>query len=168
MNKQVEQYITNNYYELLKISKKITKGNPLYEDLLNDVICQLYSKECIVLHNYTPNVIKYYIVAIMRINWNSKTSPFYYSHRRYIANSNDIYDIPEIIDDEYDYDKDVVIEMVETEFAELEWFKKGIFELYLILGSVNKVSAQTKIAKSNITRYIRESKERIKNNVEQK
>ena len=138
MNKEVENFLTNNYYLLLKISKKITKGNQLYNDLLHEVICQLYQKQNIVLHNYCDNTIKYYIVAILRLNWYSKTSPFYYSTKRYITNANELFDYAETEDDElYDYEQDKILLMVEAEFAELEYFKKGIFQLYLTLGSVN-------------------------------
>jgi len=41
MNKEVEQFITKNYYELLKITKKITKNHDLTQDLLHEVIIQL-------------------------------------------------------------------------------------------------------------------------------
>ena len=82
MVKEIEQYITKNYYQLLKIAKTITKNNQLSQDLLHEVIVQLYEKNEIILRKYEDNQIKYYIVSIMRINWYSKTSPFYYKIRK--------------------------------------------------------------------------------------
>jgi len=82
MNKKVESFITRNYYELLNIAKKITRGHELHQELLHEVIIQLYDKDEIKLSDYEDNTIKYYIVAIIRINWFSKTSPFYYKIRK--------------------------------------------------------------------------------------
>ena len=42
MTPEINNYITRNYYELLKISNKITKNDTWAGDLLNDVLLQLY------------------------------------------------------------------------------------------------------------------------------
>jgi len=59
MNKKIECYITRNYYELFNIAKKITKKHNLTQDLLHEVIIQLYDKDKIILTNYDDNSIKY-------------------------------------------------------------------------------------------------------------
>ena len=82
MRKEIECFLNRNYYQLLNISNKITKNNQLSQDLLHEVILQLYDKDDIVLKSYDDNSIKYYITAIMRINYYSKTSPFYYKIKR--------------------------------------------------------------------------------------
>ena len=81
MNKSVESYLTRNYYQLLTIAKKMTKNHDLHQDLLHEVIIQLYDKERIKLKSFDDDSIRYYIVAIMRINWFSNTSPFHYAER---------------------------------------------------------------------------------------
>jgi nucleoside-diphosphate-sugar epimerase len=86
MNREIERYITTNYYELLKIAKKITKNHELTQDLLHEVILQLYNKEKIILREYSDEQMKYYIVSVIRINWHSQTSPFYYKIRKEIKN----------------------------------------------------------------------------------
>jgi hypothetical protein len=96
MRKEVELYITKNYYELLTIAKKITKGNQLSQELLHECIIQLYDKEQIILEKYTDSQIKYYIVAIMRTNWFSNTSPFYYRIRRESAKYVDLKEVLEM------------------------------------------------------------------------
>ena len=82
MNKEIERYITTNYYQLLNIAKKITKNHELTSDLFHEVILQLYNKNNIVLQEYSDDQMKYYIVSVIRINWHSKTSPFYYKIRK--------------------------------------------------------------------------------------
>lgn len=171
MNKEIEKYITLNYYELLKIARKITKNHDLTQDLLHEVILQLYQKEHIVLKFYNDTSIKYYIVSIIRINWISKTSPFYYKVRREFLkysdfmeniNTNSIY---EISDEQKFYEKEKLFDILEKEYTELTWFHKSLMNLYLTLGSVNKVAKHTEIPKSSIIKYIKESKNQIKNNV---
>ena len=166
MNKEIERYITNNYYELLNIAKKITKNHDLTDDLFHEVILQLYNKSNIVLQEYSDDQMKYYIVSIMRINWHSKTSPFYYKIRkessRYI-NIDEIYDL--VDDQQLEYEKHQLLDILEESWCELDWFRKSLFEMYMTLGSMKKVSKQTRIPVSSISRYLRESKDLIKLNI---
>lgn len=169
MNKEIEQYISNNYNELLSIAKKITRNNDLSEDLLHEVILQLYNKKNIVLRQYNNDQIKYYIVSIIRINWHSQTSPFYYRIRKEnskYTNIDELYDLTE--DENQEYEKQELFDILEESFSELDWFRKSLFEMYLTLGSMKKVSVKTRIPVSSISRYLKESKEQIKNNIKLK
>lgn len=166
MNQLIEKYITNNYYELLKISKKITNNHPLSKDLLHECIIQLYDKESIQLKEYTNEQIKYFIVSILRTNWHSKTSPFYYKIRREFTLYNELhpnFDIPQD-DIQRKFEEELIYTILEVSWTELDFFHKTIMEMYLTLGSMNKVSKKTKIPISSIRRYVKEGKETIKNN----
>lgn len=166
MNREIEKYITTNYYELFKITKKITKNHELSQDLLHEVILQLYNKGHIILQEYSNDQIKYYIVSIIRINWHSNTSPFYYKIRkessRYV-NIDEIFDLAD--ETQLDFEKQQLFDILEQSWCELDWFRKSLFEMYLTLGSMKKVSKQTRIPLSSISRYLKESKEQIKNNI---
>lgn len=170
MNQKIENYIVNNYFHLLQISKKITKGHELSNDLLNDVLLQLYEKNSdIVLRNYEDSDIKYYITAVMRINWNSKTSPFYYRIRREMDKYSPLSDNYEVVDDYDDkMDKEVLIQCLEISFAELDWFRKSVFEMYLTMGSLKAVATKTGIPLTSIARYIKQSREEIKEKINNK
>lgn len=166
MNREIERYITNNYYQLLTIAKKITKNHDLTQDLLHEVILQLYNKENIVLREYCDDQIKYYIVSVIRINWHSQTSPFYYKIRKESSKYTNIDDMYNLVDDtQLEFEKQELFDILEQEYSELSWFHKSLFELYLTLGSMKKVSKQTRIPVSSISRYLKESKEQIKNKI---
>ena len=166
MNKHIQKYITNNYYQLLTITKKITKNHDLTSDLLHEVIIQLYNKSNIVLQEYSDDQIKYYIVSVIRINWHSQTSPFYYKIRKESSKYTNIDDIYDLTDEsQLDFEKEQLFVILEQSFCELDWFKKSLFEMYLTLGSMKKVSKQTRIPVSSVSRYLKESKEQIKNNI---
>jgi DNA-directed RNA polymerase specialized sigma24 family protein len=164
MNPLIEQYITKNYYKLLQISKRITKGHELSQDLLHEIIIQIYDKKEIVLNNYEDSTITYWITGIMRINWYSKTSPFYYKIRKEPLNYQPITDIFEYEDEQLKWEKEILLEALELSYAELNFWTKGMVQLYLVLGSVNKVSKFTGIPKSSIIKYVKQSKEELKNN----
>ena len=68
MKQRITDYINNNFNELQKIVKNITRNDELGDDLLSEVVLQLYEKKEIVLHNYEDDTIKYYIIKIIKIN----------------------------------------------------------------------------------------------------
>lgn len=176
MNYKVEQYITKNYYELLNISKKLTKGSDLSQELLHEVILQLYDKKEINLKKYCDNSIRYYITAVLRTNYYSKTSRFYYNIRKEAQTYLELFDDfnYEPIYDFEDNEKELALErekiicILENEYVELEWVEKSIFDLYIILGSIKKVSKKTTIPVSGVARMIRDIKNKIKTNMENK
>lgn len=165
MNKEIEQYITHNYYQLLKIAKTITKGHDLSQDLLQEVIIQLYDKKEIVLKTYDDNSIKYYITAVMRINWNSQTSPFYYRVRKESSKYQELTEVHNIVDDQDYFEKQIIFDILEQSWCELDWFHKSLFEWYMTLGSLKKVSIKTNIPLASIGKYIKEAKIEMKTEV---
>jgi hypothetical protein len=165
MNCKVEEFIKNNYYILLSISKKITKGHELHQELLHEVIVQLYEKKVINLKEYDDDSIRYYITAVLRINWHSKTSPFYYKIRKEPASYTELSFDMAYESEQEAYEKQELFDILEKSYCELSWFSKSLMEMYLTLGSLKKVSQKTTIPLSSISRYIKESKEQIKTNM---
>lgn len=168
MNKQIECFITRNYYQLLSISKKITKNHQLSNDLLHEVLLQLYDKENIVLRSYDDNSIKYYITAIMRINFYSKTSPFYYRIRKESLKYSDISEYTNLGYEQENFEIQNIFDILEESFSELNWFHKSLMEMYLTLGSMKKVSLKTNIPITSISRYIKEAKLQVRTDVNNK
>ena len=57
-----------------------------------------------------------------------------------------------------------ILEIIETEFTEMNWFHKIIFEKYMVLGSLKKVSTDTRIPLTSVARYVKETRQVIKLN----
>lgn len=167
MRKEIESYLTREYYQLLKIAKKLTKGDQLSHDLLHEVILQLYDKDEIILKSYDDNSIKYYIVAIMRINYFSKTSPFFYRIRRErIVMNVDITTCWDMSYEQEEFETEELYQLLEEEYCELNWFKKSLLDMYLSLNSSMKaVSRKTNIPIQSISRYIKETRQEVKSNI---
>ena len=168
MNKTIEVYITKNYYILLGIAKKICKTNTdIHQELLHEVILQLYDKDRINLKSYDDNSIKYYITAVMRINYYSKTSPFYYKIRRErILMNVDLSTCYDLSAEQESFESEELFELLEQNYSELDWFRKSLMDMYLTLNrSMAAVSRKTTIPIQSISRYIKEAREQVKTNV---
>lgn len=165
MNKQVESYITRKYYELKTIAKNMTKNDDLAHDLLHECLLQLFEKQEIVLKSYDDNSIKYYITSVLRTNFYSKTSPFYYRIRKERVLYVDISECYNMEAEQQDFELQLLYDILEISYAELNYFQKSILDLYLMLGSMKKVSQHSNIPISSISRYIKEAKEVIKQDV---
>lgn len=162
---EIESYITRHYHELLSITNKITKNSDWSGDLLNDVICQLYDKKEIKLKSLDDNSIKYYIIAIIKINWISKTSPFYRKVRRESTLYSELTSAREMIEEDNIFESHLLMDLMEENWAELDWFRKNIFERYMIMGSLKKVAIDTTIPLTSIARYVNSAKQEIKLNI---
>jgi hydroxymethylpyrimidine pyrophosphatase-like HAD family hydrolase len=166
MNKLIECFITRKYYELLNIANKITKNNQLSQDLLHEVIIQLYDKSEINLKSYDDNSIKYYITSIMRINYYSTESPFYYKIKRYTKLvSIDIDRCFHLEVEQEKFESEELYQLLEQEYCELDWFRKSLLDLYLSLNSLKAVSNVTNIPIQTLSDYIRAGKKEIKKNI---
>jgi DNA-directed RNA polymerase specialized sigma24 family protein len=165
MNKQVESYLTRKYYELKTIAKNMTKNEDLAHDLLHECIIQLYDKQDIVLKSYDDNSIKYYITSILRTNFYSKTSPFYYRIRKERVMYVDISECYDMEAEQENFELQNLYDILEISYAELNWFQKSILDLYLMLGSMKKVSQHSNIPITSISRYIKEAKDTIKRDI---
>jgi DNA-directed RNA polymerase specialized sigma24 family protein len=164
MRKEINCFINRRYYELKKITKKITGNHQLSEDLLHEVLYQVLNRDEIKLNSYDDDTLTYYFVSIIRINWISKTSPFHYKIRREIDKYQEFSYTNEIEESQYDWEREHLIQAMEISFTELNFFQKGLMEMYMVLGSVNKVSQQTDIPKSSVIKSIRRAKDIIKEN----
>jgi serine/threonine protein kinase len=111
----------------------------------------------------------------MKINYYSKTSPFYYRIKKEAETYRDFYDemnytpIYDFEDEEQSLalEKEKLICILETQYVNLEWFEKSIFDLYIVMGSIKKVAKKTNIPVSSVARYVKEIRIKIKNNIEE-
>lgn len=156
---ELERYITKNYYELKKICDRITKNKNWSQDLLHEVLLQLLQRKE-YRGKLDDNSLKYYIIRCLVLNWHSKTSPFFRKVKRESTLYVELYDfIDEPINNDENEHK--ILELIENEWTELNWFYKLVFEKWMVLGSLKKVSVDTKIPLTSIARYVKETKQNI-------
>jgi len=162
MNPEIEKYITDNYYELLKICFKYTKNNDWASELLHEVIIQMYDKEYNI--KLEDKNIKYYIIRMIMVNWCYPTSPFYRKIKQFSLSHFDLQEAMNIAVEETESDEHKLLDIIEIEWAETNWFNKKILEKYMLLGSLKAVSRDTTIPLTSIKRYVDETKNLIRIN----
>ena len=163
MRAELDNYITNHYYELLAIAKKYTKNDDWADELLHEVILQLYDKKewKIILDEKN---IKYYIIRCIMVNWTYPSSPFYRKIKKPTMEHIDIQEANHITATETDQISHQIMEIIETEYSEIDWFNKLLFEKYMVLGSYRKVSKDTNLSIGAVHNYINQTKNTIKLN----
>ena len=162
MQCEIEQFIVSHYQELLSICKKYTKNKDWADELLHEVILQLYDKKEINIQ-LDSNSIKYYIVSIIKLNWCSKQSPFYRKNKKFGNTTDELTDYPET--EPYDYQDDIIIQLIEQEYSELDWFDKLQFQTYLLTGTLRETAELTNSTTSKVWHNLNSTKEQIKNNI---
>jgi hypothetical protein len=163
MKIEIEQYITNNYYQLLSIAKKYTKNDDWAYELLHEVIIQLYDKKELKLQ-LDDNSIKYYIIRMLMVNWCYESSPFYKKHKKSNITTVELNEALHVLNQESELESHKFIDIMEQEFQDQSWFHKIIFEKWMVLGSLKKVSTDTTISLPSIGRYVKETRTQVKLN----
>ena len=161
MIKEVEQYITNNYYKLLKIAHKYTDNDDWASELLHEVVLQLYDKKEYNL-KLDDESIKSYIIRCLMVNWCYPSSPFYKKYKKDNFTHVKMNDAIQVMKNETEMDEHKFMDIMEQEFQDQSWFHKLLFEKYLTMGSLKKVSLNTKISLPSIGRYIKETRTQVK------
>jgi hypothetical protein len=65
-----------------------------------------------------------------------------------------------------EFETEIIYQLLETSYAELDWFKKSLLDMYLSLNrSMNAVSRKTNIPKTSISRYINEIRKTVKTDI---
>ena len=155
-------WIQHNNKKLLYTAKKISKNNDEYMDLYQSVIEQLLKKQN-VLDDMDDKEKMYYFVRVIKNNYFSQSSPYYYQHKKTSTRINYVEDINryEIQDEVYEEhlpDMEWVYRQLDT----LDWFSRDIFLMWLELGSLTAVARQTTIPLNSVGRYIKEVKQTLK------
>jgi hypothetical protein len=159
--KEVEQYIARNYYKLLKIAHKYTDNDDWASELLHEVVLQLYDKKEYNL-KLDDESIKSFIIRCLMVNWCYPSSPFYKKYKKDNFTHVEMNDAIQVMKNETEMDEHKFMDIMEQEFQDQSWFHKLLFEKYLTMGSLKKVSIDTKISLPSIGRYIKETRTQVK------
>lgn len=143
----IDDWINNNIKEMRKIVNSISKQNnpDLFQVCIEQFLTNQRLKEI-------PDKEKlYFFSKIVKNNFFSKSSPYYYTYGKY--KFSEFTPKIEIIDDpirEY-----VDLEWVKTELKKIDWYYRKLFELYIEENcSITKLSQRTTIPINSVSRDI--------------
>tara|TARA_R100000808_G_scaffold1431_1_gene6537 strand:- start:692 stop:1228 length:537 start_codon:yes stop_codon:yes gene_type:complete len=170
-------YINKKYTKLTEVCRKLTSDKyPDYEDLLHEVILELYSKDEELINGLIHRgELLYYIVRIMINQYHSSTSPFYCKYKRH-------YKLRKQYKENYIFNKEggIAIEnweelkemerklnWIDDKCKNLNWFDVQIFKIYYLNGfSLTTMQMATKINRNTLGKSVRIVKNYLKNEQE--
>jgi DNA-directed RNA polymerase specialized sigma24 family protein len=141
-------WIENNFNELKKICDRITRGEDS-DDLLQLSVEQFLKNR---KSDDIPDKEKLFFFArIVRNNYNSNSSPYYHTYRKFKFT-----DIDDIEIQYLPYEEPVInLDWVKDQLNNMEWYYKRLMELYIEEGcSITKLSKRTTIPLNSVSRDI--------------
>jgi Rps23 Pro-64 3,4-dihydroxylase Tpa1-like proline 4-hydroxylase len=165
-SKQIINDVANSK-EYVKLCKTIAKdySDDLFQDLIV-ILCE-YNPEKLEQIN-TNGHLKWFIVRILKNQFNSATSPFYKTNKEFLDRTSQIdFSRIDLIDEEYDSSKDSLIEMCLKELditncTKDQYYERMMFKEYIEAGSCDKLSKKTGIYRKSIQYTVKKVKEEIK------
>jgi hypothetical protein len=160
-NLTFNEYLTNDYNELVKAAYKITGNNTLSLDLLHYAIEEVSSKENLQAIIGSGGM-RFYIVRIMMTQWRSQTGPFYKTYRKG-SGQVELDQVTYIEEKEIDT---IDVKKVNQIISSLPWYDKELWKLY-IEGDYNYtgLAKVTGIPRTSIGLTINRVKKYIKKNI---
>lgn len=154
------EWINQNYKTLLEIVENIVRDRDDIDDLFHCVLEQLLKNR--KLDGMKDRERVYYFIRVLKNNYFSKTSPYYYQYKRNLAREEfkDIDYFETTPDDEYK-ENTPDIKWVHKQLSHLDWFDRDLFLLWMELGSLTAVSKKTTIPLNSVGRYINQTKQML-------
>lgn len=150
-------WIENNYNLLYDTTKKIVRQDEVLDDFFHFILEDLITKDYKTNH-ITDKERMYYFVRVVKNQFYSKTSPFYYKFKRPLQKGQEFDPLlHEEIEDEPT--EAPTLEWVYKELERLEWWERDLFHLWMEKGSLKAVSEMTTIPLNTIARNINRTKE---------
>ena len=106
----MNEYIDKNYNILRNKVKAVTKNHQNSDDLFNDLLLNLYSKSVEYQQDLiNNNKVENWIMASAKLQYASKTSPFYYQYKKFNHDTSEVFENTLTTDDaEVDISEDVM------------------------------------------------------------
>jgi DNA-directed RNA polymerase specialized sigma24 family protein len=152
----LKHWISENYNELKNICGKFSTPEEV-DDLLHLCLEEFMKNKRVT---EIPDDQKiYFFTKIVRNQYNSESSKYHYTYRKYKFNDMVEADIPEI---EYTEDQ-FNMEWVQEQLKTIDWYYARLFQLYIDEGcSVTKLSKRTTIPINSVSRDINKVRRQLK------
>ena len=106
----MDTYITKNYTRLRNKVKAVTKNHQNSDDLFNDLLTNLLDKPAEYQQDLIDkNKVEHWLMASAKLQFASKTSPFYYKYKKFNNDTSELYEDYYTTNDEVeDMSKDIL------------------------------------------------------------
>lgn len=152
----MKHWISENYSELKNICSRFSTTEEV-DDLLHLCLEEFMKNKRVT--EIPDNQKIYFFTKIVRNQYNSESSKYHYTYRKYKFNDMVDIDIPEV---EYEEDQ-FNMEWVQEQLKKIDWYYARLFQLYIDEGcSVTKLSKRTTIPINSVSRDINKVRRQLK------
>ena len=96
----MNEYIKDNYNKLRQKVRAVTKNHQNSDDLFNDLLLNLYSKPIEYQRDLIEkNKIEHWLMASAKLQFASKTSPFYYTYKKFNMDTSQLFEDTQTTED---------------------------------------------------------------------
>lgn len=165
----LEEFINENYDNIILMSRRICKGSPESGDVAHHVISEFLENDRAVELIHKGEAMKYLSGMVWR-SFNSSTSPYHkiYRQKGRMHRLKD-WKAEQIEQDEYDYYTDNVIEAIQILLEEMQidkndmtWYYAKLFKMWLETPNFSELERKTKIPRTSISQAVNEAKKYIR------
>ena len=152
----MKHWISENYNELKNICSRFSTTEEV-DDLLHLCLEEFMKNKRVT--EIPDNQKIYFFTKIVRNQYNSESSKYHYTYRKYKFNDMVESDIAEV---EYEEDQ-FNMEWVQEQLKKIDWYYARLFQLYIDEGcSVTKLSKRTTIPINSVSRDINKVRRQLK------
>ncbi len=155
-----KEWLEHNYNDLRDMVLKIIKDDQNIDDFYHHILEDILVKQS-KMDTLPDNEKKYYFIRIVKNQYYSKTSPYYYRYKKSQIKREDLdTNLNEIPDDVSPTLPDM--DWVKNELKNLDWYERELFLLYMELGTMTKVSKKTTIPLNTVSRQVGNIKQHLR------
>ena len=157
----MDEYITKNYTRLKNKVKAVTKNHQNSDDLFNDLLTNLLDKPAEYQQDLIDkNKVEHWLMASAKLQFASKTSPFYYKYKKFNNDTSELYEDYYTTNDEVeDMSKDI-LEYINSQLNLYSIYERTLTREHLIDNkSFSQIAREYKINRKYISDTITPVKE---------
>lgn len=164
----IERFMNENYDEIIKMSKRICKGSPEYEDVAHYCIGKFLEHKRMEELIVKGQAMRFLSGMIHR-SFHSSTSPYHTLYRQKgRVHSKPSHEFNHSEDSEYNHDIDLAVEAVLGILEEMQaesnelWYRATLFKLWIETPNFSELERRTRIPRTSISQAVTECAEYIK------
>jgi DNA-directed RNA polymerase specialized sigma24 family protein len=158
----MNDYLQQNWKEIRKKVKAVTKGHQNTDDLLNDLVLVLLEKPIdYQMDLLTKNKIQHWFTSSAQIQFKSTTSPFWYKYKKFQSETCEVQEWL-VADDIEEDTKAEIVDYIRKELDTYNVFERTLAIEHILGGqSYSEIGREYKINRKFISETITPVKEEI-------
>lgn len=157
----MDEYIRINYQRLRQKVKAVTKNHQNSDDLFNDLLLTLLDKPIEYQRDLLQNnKVENWLMYSAKLQYQSKTSPFYYKYKKFGMDSSQVFENTLTTDDELEDTAQQVVQFISSQLELYSIYERELTREHLLNGkSYSEIGREYNINR----RYISETVTPVKN-----